>query len=131
MSLQNTSLGLLILRISFGLMMLLHGIAKITHGIEGIKGMFGGASFIAYGVYVGEVLAPLLLIVGFRTKIAALLLAITMLVAILMSHAADIFTVGEHGSWGVELAGLYLFGALALFFTGGGNYALSTANRWD
>jgi hypothetical protein len=29
----------------------------------------------------------------------------------------DIFTLNEYGGWAVELLGLYLLGAVALFFT--------------
>lgn len=46
--------------------MLFHGIAKLLHGLEGIKGMLaskGLPAFFAYGAYVGEIIAPLLIII--------------------------------------------------------------------
>ncbi|WP_150452536.1 DoxX family protein [Arenibacter lacus] len=131
---KNTDLGIFILRLSLGVLMLLHGIAKLIYGIDPLIGMmdqFGIPGFFAYGVYVGEVIAPIMLIVGYRTKIAALLYVATMLVAIFLAHPADILALTQSGGWAIELQALYLFGPLALFFTGGGKMALSKASKWD
>lgn len=131
---KNTDLGLLILRISIGALMLLHGIGKLNGGLGFIQGLLsekGIPSFIAYGVIVGEVLAPLAILVGFRTRIAAAIYAFNCLVAILLVHSGDLFTLNQHGGWGIELLGLYLLGAIALFFTGAGKYAVSKNNKWD
>jgi len=131
---KNNDLGLLILRVSLGLLMFLHGIAKLTHGIDFLGGMFqnlGLPSFFAYSVYIGEIVAPILLVIGYRTRLAALVFAFTMIVAVAMAHASDLFTLSETGGWAVELQGLYFFGAVALFFTGGGNFAVSSNSKWD
>ncbi|EGK00722.1 DoxX family protein [Dysgonomonas gadei] len=131
---RNIDLGLLILRLSVGVLMLMHGIAKLMHGAGGIEQMLeasGLPAFIVYGVYVGEVIAPLFIIFGFGTRIAAAIFAFNMLVAVGMAHSADIFTVNEAGGWTIELQALYFFGAVALIFTGGGKYALSNKKLWD
>lgn len=131
---KNNDLGLLILRISLGLLMLLHGIAKLTHGIDFLSGMFqnlGLPSFFAYSVYIGEIVAPILLIIGYRTRLVAIVFALTMIVAVAMAHASDLFTLSETGGWAVELQGLYFLGAVALFFTGGGKLAVSSTSKWD
>jgi len=131
---KNNDLGLLILRISVSVLMLLHGISKFSGGLEFIKSMLvekGLPDFIAYGVIVGEVVAPIAILIGFRTRIAAAIYAFNCLVAILMVHSADIFAMADHGGWALELLGLYFFGALALFFTGAGNIAISKTNKWD
>jgi len=131
---KNNDLGLLILRISVSVLMLLHGISKFSGGLEFIKSMLvekGLPDFIAYGVIVGEVLAPIAILIGFRTRITAAIYAFNCLVAILMVHSADIFAMADHGGWALELLGLYFFGALALFFTGAGNIAVSKTNKWD
>lgn len=130
---KNIDLGLLILRISTGGLMLLHGIAKLQHGAGMIESMVidaGLPSFIAYGVYVGEVIAPLLILLGVGTRGAAVVFAGNCFVAALLAHSQEIFTLGAQG-WAVELLGLYFFGALALVFTGGGKYALSKKYLWD
>ncbi len=131
---KNTDTGLIILRLTIGVLMLIHGFGKLTGGLEFIKGMLEGMglpSFIAYGTLVGEILAPIAIIIGFRTRIAASVYAFNCLVAIFMAHSHEIFSLGQHGGWAVELLGLYLFGAIALIFTGAGKYALSKVNAWD
>lgn len=131
---KNIDLGLLILRLSIGILMLLHGVPKLLGGVDGIGQMLGASglpSFIAYGVYIGEVLAPLLIILGLGTRVAAAVYAFNMAVAVAMAHAGDVFSLTESGGWAIELQGLYFFGALALVFTGAGKYALSSSKLWD
>lgn len=125
---KNTDLGLLLLRLSTGGLMLFHGVSKLIHGISFLVENMGA---FGYAVYIGEVLAPIAILLGFRTRIAAVLLAITCVVAVATAHAQDIFSISDHGGYALELLMLYLFGALALFFTGAGKYALSKNNKWD
>ncbi|MFV0345086.1 MAG: DoxX family protein [Bacteroidales bacterium] len=128
------NIGLLLLRVSVGVMMLLHGIAKLIHGVGFIEGMLTGMgmpAFFAWGVYVGEVVAPLMLIVGYRTRIGGAVMAFNCLVAIMMAHSSNLFAMGEHGGLANELIFLYFFISLALLFTGGGKYAVSSKHKWD
>lgn len=131
---RREDLGLLIIRLSVGILMLLHGISKLQHGVGPIEGIITSAglpAFLTYGVYLGEVIAPLFIIFGFGTRLAALVLAGNCLVAALTAHPSDIISLNATGGWGVELLGLYFFGAVALIFTGGGKYALSRKYIWD
>ncbi|MEN2488219.1 DoxX family protein [Flavobacterium sp. B11] len=125
---KNTDLGLLLLRLSTGGLMLFHGVSKLIHGISFLVENMGA---FGYAVYIGEVLAPIAILLGFRTRIAAVLLTITCVVAVATAHAQEIFSISDHGGYALELLGLYLFGALALFFTGAGKYAVSKTNKWD
>ena len=71
---MNESTGKLILRVTLGVLILLHGIAKLMNGIDWLDGMLANAGlpgFLKYGVYVGEVLAPLAVIAGFYSRIGA------------------------------------------------------------
>ncbi len=132
--LKNQNLGLLMIRVSLGVLMLFHGIQKLAGGLGFIKGMLtemGMPGFFAYGVVVGEVLAPLAILIGFRTRIASAIYAFNMIVAAIMVHGGQFFSVSPHGGWALELVGLYFFGALALVFTGAGDYSLSTKNQRD
>jgi putative oxidoreductase len=120
--------GKLLLRITLGVLFLLHGIAKITKGVSGIEGMLtshGLPGFLAYGVYIGEVLAPILLIVGFYSRIAALIIAGNMVVAIALAHAKDIFAIGPQGGWAIELQGMFLFTAIAIMLIGPGRFSVN------
>ncbi len=131
---QNKETGLLILRISIGLLILFHGIANMSSNYSFIKTLLSGIGipeFIAYGVFIGEIVAPILIIIGFRARLASLVLAFNMLIAILMAHASDLFSLNQFGGWSLELQGLYLFGALSLFFLGAGKYAASSTSIWD
>jgi putative oxidoreductase len=131
---NNQDFGKLVLRLTIGGLMLLHGIDKLMHGVGGISSMLenqGYPGFIAYGVYVGEVVAPLMIIFGWRTRLGALIFAFNMLVATLLAHSGDINQLSKHGGWAVELQGLYFFGALALLFLGAGKLSFSNSNKWD
>lgn len=131
---KNKDIGLLVLRLSVGLLMLLHGINKITDGVGSIEGMLsekGIPEFIAYGVYIGEVVAPIMLIIGYRARMAAVLFVVNMLVILFLAHSEDLMQLNKYGGWKPELSGLYLFGALTLFFTGAGKFALSSWSKWD
>lgn len=127
--------GKLVLRLALGLMILLHGISKLMNGIDPILAGVTNAGLpraFGYLVYVGEVLAPLLIIVGFLTRPAALIIAINMIVAVYLVHAAQIFTLGKTGGWALELQGMYLFTAVAIALLGAGRYSVGgTANRWN
>jgi putative oxidoreductase len=127
------NVGGLILRLAIGGLLLLHGIDKLKNGVGSIEGALGEAglpSFIAYGVYVGEVLAPIFLILGAWTRIAALVVAFNMFMAIVIAHGQELFATNEHGGAKIELELLYLFGAIALALMGGGAWSV-TKGRWS
>ena len=121
-------IGKLILRIMLGGLMLFHGGNKLQHGIEFIKGLVVAQhlpEFLAYGVYVGEILAPILLILGWRSRIWAGIIAVNMLVVIYMTQLGAFMKLGAHGSWSVELQMFYLLSALAIAFLGSGKFAIT------
>lgn len=120
-------LGKLILRVTVGGLMLFHGIAKISNGVDGIGGALaakGLPEFLKYGVYVGEVLAPALLIVGFMTRLSALAVAGTMAMAIFLAHSHEIFDVGGHGNWAIETPVFFLLTSLAVACLGAGRMSI-------
>ena len=122
------STGKLILRLTLGVLILLHGIAKISGGVAGIEKMLAGnglPGFLAYGVYVGEILAPILVILGLYARIGAAIIVVNMLFAILLVHRADLFVLTKTGGWGIELQAFFLFTALALAFTGPGRFSVN------
>ena len=129
MNQNSQDLGKFVLRVSLGLLVLLHGIAKITGGIGGIEGMVTAAGlpgWLAYGVYVGEVVAPLMLILGLHARIGAGLVAINMLVAIFLVHLGEIMQLNGQGGWALELQGMFLFGAIAVALLGPGRYGVTS-----
>lgn len=123
--LQSNDLGKLVLRFSVGFLMLFHGFDKIINGFGELDADFIGIGipgFFAYAVYIGEFLAPLMLIIGYQVRIAAILVAGTMFVAILMAHIGDIFALNEHGAWAIELQMFYILASLSILLLGPDKY---------
>lgn len=117
--------------------MLFHGVSKMADPAQTVEKMAGALtssglpSFLSYGVFLGEVIAPLLLLIGFRTRISSFFVAMTMVVAVFTRHSDDIFNLSGSGGLAIELQLLYFLGALALIFTGSGKYAVSHKNILD
>ncbi|ERS03832.1 GntR family transcriptional regulator [Marinobacter sp. C1S70] len=125
--LDNADLGKLIVRLTLGGLLLFHGIAKLLNGIGFIEGHLashGLPTILAYGVYIGEVIAPLMVILGYQTRIGALIIVFNMIVAIALVHGHQLLTLSSNGGWALELQGFFLFTALALIFLGPGRYKL-------
>ena len=125
-SLNDT--GKLVLRLTLGILILLHGMSKLMHGIGPIQGMVTGMglpAFVAYGVFAGEVLGPLLLICGFYARIGAALIAANMLFAFALAHTADLTRLNENGGWALELQGMFLLSAVALVLMGPGRFGIN------
>ena len=91
--------------------------------ISGQLASLGMPAFIAYGVYIGEVVAPLMIILGVFSRIGGLLVVGNMLFAIGLVHTSQLFTMGKTGGWALELQGFYLFCGAAVYFLGSGRFA--------
>ena len=117
------------LRLALGVIILFHGIWKLTHGVAWMSGPLGAAGLpnaLAYGSYVGEVVAPLLLIFGLLPRVGALLIAFDMFMAIVLARRGDIGVINQmSGGWAIELEALLMFVALAIALAGAGRYSLS------
>ena len=119
--------GKLTLRLVLALLLLLHGFSKLKNGIAPITGMLEHAGMpgaLAYLVYVGEVLAPLLILAGLYTRLAALIVAVNMVVALLLAHKDQLLSLSKTGGWALELQGFYLGSAIALALLGAGRYSI-------
>jgi putative oxidoreductase len=124
----RADLGKLVLRLALGLLILLHGIAKLRGGLDPIVGMVqahGLPGFVAYGALVGEVLAPLMVLAGFHARIGAALVAFNMLVAFALAHMGQLGQLNEQGGWALELQGMFLATAVAIALIGPGRYSVN------
>lgn len=124
----RADLGKLLLRIALGVLILLHGIAKLKGGVTGIVGMVeahGLPGVLGYGVLVGEVLAPILVLIGAYARIGGLLIVINMLFAIALVHMGQLGQLNEQGGWSLELQGLYLAMAASVALLGPGKYSVN------
>ena len=130
-ALSKDDLGKLLLRLSVGGLMLFHGLHKLFAGVDGIAGMLaahGIPGFVAYGVLLGEVVAPVLIIFGVLTRLSALGLAFTMVVAWLLVGLNNTFMLDKVGAWAIESLVYFFVAALAIAFLGAGRYALG--GKW-
>ena len=123
----KTDLGLLALRVLVAGLLIFHGVGNLLNGYAFIKSMMaqsGLPEFMAYGAFFGEIVAPVFMILGYKVRLASLLVAGTMLVAIFTTHLGDVFSLNQFVGWAIELQAFYLFGALVVFLVGAGNYAI-------
>ena len=132
-TLTHDDFGKLLLRLAVGGLMLFHGLHKLFGGVGFISGMLvekGLPGFIAYGVLIGEVVAPVLIVLGILTRPAALVLAFTMIVAWLMVGTGKTFALDAVGAWAIESLVYFFIGALAVAFMGAGRYSLVRDPAW-
>jgi len=127
---MGEDLGKLVLRLSVGGLVLLHGVHKLLAGIAPIKQMIvshGLPDLLAYGVYLGEVAGPVLVVVGLFSRLGAALIVIDMIVAIVLAGGSRLFLLNAQGGYALELEALYLFGALAIALLGAGRFSAGGA----
>jgi putative oxidoreductase len=128
-NLRNEDAGKLLIRLTVAILMLFHGVAKAMHpeAIEFIGGLFGNIglpAFIAYTVFIGQIIAPMMVIFGYYNRIGAMLMVFTMIVAVLLVHSGHFATLTQQGGWGLELQAFYLLGAISIVLVGSGKYAI-------
>ncbi|MFE8595896.1 DoxX family protein [Archangium violaceum] len=128
-------LGKLLLRLLVGGLMLFHGIDKLLHGPGDVAhdlAEHGLPTLMAYGVYVGEVVAPVFILVGAWTRLWALVYGFNVLFAVLLVHAHDFGRLAPTGGWAAELYVFYVVGAFVVALLGSGRCALRRGvGRWD
>ena len=127
---DHPNAGRLLLRVLLGGLMLFHGYFKLAHGVSWIAPILAGhhlPSLLAYGAYIGEVVAPLCIIFGLFTRMAALVYAINMVFAVLLIAGANFWNTTDVGAWALETEALYLVGGLVVMLLGAGKYSVSKA----
>lgn len=121
---RSLDFALLILRLAIAGLMLTHGIGKLNTLLEGGEIKFpdpiGVGSVLSLVLTVfAEVFCSALILIGLATRLAVLPLIVTMLVAVLVIHAAD-------GMQEKELAFHYLLAYLVLLFAGSGKFSVDS-----
>ena len=120
--------GKLVLRLALGILVLLHGIAKIKGGVGFITPLVTGMGlppWLSYGVYIGEIIAPIMVILGLFTRIGAFIIFVNMVFAVVLVHRPELLTLSKQGGWALELQAMFMFTALALTFLSPGRYAMT------
>ncbi len=120
--------GKLILRLTLGILVLLHGVAKLKGGVGFLTPMVTGLGlpgWFAYGVYLGEIVAPIMIILGLFARTGAFILFVNMIFAVFLVHRPELFTMGKQGGYALELQAMFMFTAFALIFMTAGRYAIT------
>ena len=123
---KNKNLALLLLRIGVGVIFIVAGWGKLT-GIENIQGFFGDIGIplpgiMAWVVAVVEFVGGIMVLVGYKVEIPAILLAFIMVVAIFTTKLG-----GDGGFSAMRLDLMLLLTSLALSIMGSGSYSLDSA----
>lgn len=118
----NLSAVLLFTRIGVGIMMLTHGIPKLEKLFADepiiFKSVLGMSPALSLGLAVfSEVICSILILIGFKTRLATIPLIITMLVVVFVVHISDPFAK-------MEKALLYLLLYIVLLFGGSGKHSV-------
>lgn len=131
----SEDLGKLLLRSVLAILILMHGIAKVIGGVGFITGMvakIGLPASLGYLVYIGEVVAPLLVLFGLWTRPAALIIAANMIVAVVLVHSGQLLDVAKTGGWALELQGMFLVSAIAVALLGAGRFSVAgNHGKWN
>jgi len=124
---NNIEVARLLLRLSLGVLILFHGIHKVIHGIGGVKAMLSSSGLpeiLAYGVYVGELIAPIFIILGLYARVASLVLAFNMLVAIFLAYGFS-FSLAKYGGLSMESPLIFMIMSILVALLGSGKYSVN------
>ena len=130
---MSEDLGKLLLRLCLGGLLLFHGVHKLLNGLGPIDGMLVAhniSSTVAYGVYLGEVVAPILIILGLFSRIGGLLVAGNMVVAVLLAGLPRITALAPSGGYALEAEVFFFATGLAVALLGAGRLSVG-GGRWN
>jgi putative oxidoreductase len=79
---------------------------------------------LAYGVYLGEIVGPVMVILGFFSRLGGALIVVNMVVAVALVGMGQLIAFNAMGGYAPELEALYLFGGLSVMLLGAGRYSV-------
>ena len=123
----HPDLGRLLLRLTLGGLLLFHGLTKLFQGVGYIGqeiATYGLPAELAYLVFLGEILAPMMIILGYQTAVGAGLIIMNMIIAVGLVHRDDLLMISNTGGFGLELQVFYLMTAIVILLMGPGKYRL-------
>jgi putative oxidoreductase len=135
---MDEDFGKFVVRLTVGVLMLFHGVHKVLTGIDPIKHMIaaqGLPDWLSYGVYLGEVVGPVLVIIGLLSRVGGLLIVVDMIAAIalaVLNKEVGLLGLTNFGGYILELEAFFLFSGLAVVFLGAGRFSVGGVNgRWN
>jgi len=122
---QKNEVGALILRVTLGILLFIHGLVKFQGGIENTVGWFESINipgFMAYGVALFEIIGGIALIIGFATRLVSVL-AVLLMVGAIITAKLPVGLLGNGQMAGYELDLAFL--AIAVYLAINGSKLLS------
>ena len=126
--LHQPDIAKLLLRLTLGVLILFHGIHKLIYGISGVSALVishGLPGFLAYGVYVAELIAPIFIILGLYARVASALLGLNMLFAIYLAYGFS-FATAKYGGLVWETPFMFFIMSILVILLGSGKYAVNS-----
>ncbi|MBV8978863.1 MAG: DoxX family protein [Alphaproteobacteria bacterium] len=130
---MQEDLGKLVLRVMVAGLIMAHGVHKLLTGISGIEAMLAAhnlPAMLGYGVYLGEIVAPAMVLLGLFARVGALLIAVNMIVAVALAGMDRIAMLNPMGGYALELEAAFLLGAIAIALMGPGRISIA-GGRWN
>lgn len=130
---MSEQFGKLVLRLGLGGLILFHGVHRLLTGLDPVKNLLSSHSLpqaLAFGVYFGEIVAPLLIIFGLFTRVGAALIAVEIVALIALGGIPQVVTIAPDGAYGLEVEALYFTAAVAVLLLGAGRIGLGRG-RWS
>lgn len=126
--LSTEDLGKLVLRLTTGGLILLHGVHKVLYpsSLDFIRKLLISMDLtplLAYGVYLGEMVGGLMVVLGVYSRMGGALIVGNMLFALVLAHRDELWTLSSTGGWAMELQAFFLFCGLAIILLGSGRMA--------
>jgi putative oxidoreductase len=128
---MSDDIGKLIGRLSVSVLLLFHGVHKLLNGIDPIKNMVTGHHLpeaLSYGVYLGELVGPVLVAIGFFSRVGGALIALNLVAAVYLAQLHNLFALNGQGGYALELEVFYLLGGVCVMLSGAGRFSLGGAN---
>lgn len=127
--LSSDDLGKLVLRLTTGGLILFHGVHKVFYpdSLDFIRKLLISIDLppmLAYGVYLGEVVGGLMVVLGIYSRMGGALIVGNMLFALSLAHREELWTLSSTGGWAMELQAFFLFSGLAVILLGSGRLAV-------
>lgn len=124
---MSEHLGKLVLRLGLGSLILFHGVHRLLTGLDPVRTLLATHKLpdaLAYGAYLGELVGPVLIIIGLFTRVGAFLIAVEVLLLVLLSGIPQVLAIAPDGAYALEVESLYFTAAVAVMLLGAGRISL-------
>ena len=124
---MSEQIGKLVLRLGLGGLVLFHGVHRLLTGLDPVRSLLVAHKLpeaLAYCAYFGELVGPVLIIIGLFTRVGALLIAAEVLLLVVLSGIPQVIAITHDGAYALEIEALYFTAAIAVMLLGAGRVSL-------